>query len=284
MTDLLIRNAELGGVSGVDIRISGGTVTEIGRGITPAGAEVIDADGGAVLPGLTDHHLHLHAMAADAVSVRCGPPHVRDRGDLARALERAQADDNGWVRGVGYIETVAGELDSSVLDTLHGQRPVRIQHRSGAMWVLNGAAMAAARLAETHHPGVELDHAGAPTGRVWRADTWLRERLPRSQPPRLATIGAALARFGITTVTDATPTFPPSRSRPSVLPSALANFPSGCICSARRFEATRTPWRDASAWARTRSCWQIRVFRTSRSWPTSSATFTRSAAPSPSTA
>jgi predicted amidohydrolase YtcJ len=205
MSDLVIRNAELGGMSGVDVRMSGGTITEIGHGITPAGAEVIDADGGAVLPGLTDHHLHLHAMAADAVSVRCGPPHVRDRGDLIRALERAQADDNGWVRGVGYIETVAGDLDSSVLDALHGQRPVRIQHRSGAMWVLNGAATAAARLAEADHPGVERDRSGTPTGRVWRADTWLRERLPRSQPPRLANIGAALARFGITTVTDATP-------------------------------------------------------------------------------
>ncbi|MBV6756149.1 amidohydrolase family protein [Rhodococcus opacus] len=209
MTDILIRNAEVHGAPGTDVRLSGGSVTAVGPGLPAEGADVIDANGGAVLPGLTDHHLHLHAMAADAVSVRCGPPDVRDAAGLADALAHAVADGHGWVRGVGYIETVAGELDYTALDRLHPQRPVRIQHRSGAMWVLNGAAVAAAGLAEAHHRGVERDASGAPTGRVWRADNWLRERLPASRPPALAPIGRSLARLGITSVTDATPDLHP---------------------------------------------------------------------------
>ena len=44
-----------------------------------------------------------------------------------------------------------------------------------------------------------------PTGRLWRADAWLRSRLPGSGPPGLAGVGAALLRHGITAVTDATP-------------------------------------------------------------------------------
>lgn len=54
-------------------------------------------------------------------------------------------------------------------------------------------------------PGCGAGRPGLPTGRLWRADGWLRSRLPPAGPPDLAPIGAALTRFGITAVTDATP-------------------------------------------------------------------------------
>ncbi|MFD6064921.1 amidohydrolase family protein [Rhodococcus wratislaviensis] len=209
MTDLVIRDAEVNGVPGVDVAISDGRITAVGPNLVAPTADVIDAEGGALIPGLHDHHLHLHAMAADAASVRCGPPAVRDPAALADALAAAAGDDNGWVRGVGYIETVAGDLDADRLDRLHAARPVRIQHRSGAIWILNGAAVTAARLNDASHPGVERGPDGHPTGRVWRADTWLRDRLPPSRPPRLDKVGAALTRFGVTGVTDATPDLSP---------------------------------------------------------------------------
>jgi len=209
VTDLLIRGAEVNGIPGVDVAITEGRIAAVGPNLHARTADVIDADGGALIPGLHDHHLHLHAMAADAASVRCGPPTVRNPAALADALDSAAGDDNGWVRGVGYIETVAGDLDADRLDHLHATRPVRIQHRSGAMWVLNGAAVAAARLTDASHPGVERGPDDQPTGRVWRADTWLRDRLPPSRPPGLHTIGATLARFGVTGVTDATPDLSP---------------------------------------------------------------------------
>ncbi|MGV9922549.1 amidohydrolase family protein [Nocardia rhamnosiphila] len=203
MTELLIRDAELPGGRRTDVLLRRGVVAALGKDPAAARVPVLDAEGGALLPGLHDHHLHLHALAADADSVRCGPPQVRTPADLARALAAAPGDD--WIRGVGYVETVAGLLDSAALDALHGARPVRVQHRSGALWILNSAAAARVGLDSASEPGVERDAAGRPTGRLWRADTWLRSRLPDTGPPDLTAVGARLARYGITGITDATP-------------------------------------------------------------------------------
>jgi predicted amidohydrolase YtcJ len=206
MIRLLLRGAEVHGRAPADVRIAGGVVTEIGHRLSPgAGEEVIDARGGALIPGLCDHHLHLHAMAAASASVQCGPPDVTGPDALAAALAAAPPGADGWVRGVGYTEDVAGLLDAAGLDRLHRDRPVRLQHRSGALWIVNTAGARALGLADAEHPGVERDGQGRPTGRLWRADDWLRARLPRSRPPDLAAIGARLARLGITHVTDATP-------------------------------------------------------------------------------
>lgn len=206
MTTLLFRDVDLP-AGPRDVAVHGGRITAIGPGLDADGAEVIEGRGGALLPGLHDHHLHLHAMAADAFSIRCGPPQVTTPAELARAL--ADAPGDGWIRGVGYVETVAGLLDAAGLDMLHARRPVRIQHRSGALWILNSTATALARLGSADHRGVERDETGQPTGRVWRADAWLRGRLPDAGgPPALDTVGADLARFGITGVTDATPDLP----------------------------------------------------------------------------
>jgi predicted amidohydrolase YtcJ len=205
VSGLLVRNAEVDGVQRTDVRIAAGRVTEVGSRLpTLPGEEVLDAAGGALLPGLYDAHLHLHALAAADRSVACGPPTITDRDQMAAALAAAPATA-GWVRGIGYVESVAGALDAATLDRLHGSRPVRIQHRSGALWMVNSRAAEFLGLADASHPGVERDGGGVPTGRLWRADDWLRRRLPHSAPPDLAAVGARLARFGITSVTDATP-------------------------------------------------------------------------------
>ncbi|MEU1981051.1 amidohydrolase family protein [Nocardia sp. NPDC019395] len=203
MSGLLIRDAEVTGVPRTDVLIRDGSVVAVGNDLITTGLPVLDAGGGALLPGLHDHHLHLYALAAEANSIRCGPPRVNTPGDLASALAAAPGD--GWIRGVGYTETVAGLLDSAALDALCRERPVRIQHRSGALWVLNSIAARLAGLDTATEPGVERDGAGHATGRVWRADTWLRSRLPDTGPPDLAEVGAQLARYGVTGITDATP-------------------------------------------------------------------------------
>jgi predicted amidohydrolase YtcJ len=206
----LLRDAEIDGVR-LDVRLEGEWVTDVGAGLPRRlGEEVLECRGGALLPGFVDHHLHLHALAAAEQSVRCGPPAVRDRVSLAESLAVAPADPSGWVRGVGYVETVAGDLDVAALDELHAQRPVRVQHRSGALWMVNSSGAALLELAGADHPGVERDRHGAPTGRIWRADDWLRTRLPPTGPPDLAAVGATLARLGVTAVTDATPDLGPA--------------------------------------------------------------------------
>jgi predicted amidohydrolase YtcJ len=167
---------------------------------------VIDAGGAALLPGLHDHHIHLLALAAARRSVPCGPPEVTSVAALATALRAAaQTRPAGeWVRGVGYHESVAGDLDRYTLDALVADHPVRVQHRSGHGWVFNTAALKAAAVGEDAPEGTEFDGRGQPTGRLWGLDSWLRARMPGGSID-LAAIGAELAAFGITGVTDATP-------------------------------------------------------------------------------
>lgn len=172
---------------------------------------VVDGRGGALLPGLHDHHLHLAATAAEDRSVACGPPAVAGPHALGRALRGAAAvvPPGTWVRGVGFDDTRSGPLDAPALDHLLGplaDRPVRIRHRSGHRWILNGAAAAAVRAAADAGrfdpaalgPGTDLDR-----GIVHGGDRTLRAAWPGDAPPSLGTVGSALARAGCTGVTDA---------------------------------------------------------------------------------
>jgi predicted amidohydrolase YtcJ len=199
---VLIRNAEVEGERR-DVRIAEGLVAEI-AGALPAraGEPSFDAGGGALLPGLHDHHVHLFALAASLASVACGPPDVRDRAALAAALRAAPGE---FPRGVGYHDSVAGALDRAALDALAPDRPVRIQHRSGALWMLNSRAIERLGLdRDADAPGVERDAAGRATGRLLRADAFLRDRLEPAGLPDLAPVGRLLSRCGVTGATDAT--------------------------------------------------------------------------------
>jgi len=202
---VLIRNAEVEGRGPLDVRVEDGRIAEIARELVEQpGEECLDAAGGVLLPGLHDHHLHLLALAAAAHSLRCGPPEVRTREELSGALRGARLHA-GWIRGVGYHDAVAGALDRHALDALAPGVPVRVQHRSGALWILSSAGIDRLGLDRgVDAPGVERDGAGRSTGRLYRLDAWLREQLGAQEPPDLASVGARLASLGVTGVTDAT--------------------------------------------------------------------------------
>ena len=199
---MLIRRAEIEGRIR-DVRLAEGRIEAVAEHIAPQASEAaIEAEGGALFPGLHDHHIHLLALGAALESVVCGPPAVVDHAALATALRLAPGE---FVRGVGYHESVAGPLDRVALDALVPNRPARIQHRSGALWMVNSRAIDRLALDRGENaPGVERDAAGRATGRLFRLDTWLRARLAPSAPPDLAPVGRLLARAGITGVTDAT--------------------------------------------------------------------------------
>jgi predicted amidohydrolase YtcJ len=108
------------------------------------------------------------------------------------------------VRAVGYHESVAGPLDAEALDAIVTDRPVRVQHRSGALWILNTAGVRAAKVEQCTDAGVERDAAGRPTGRLFRMDEWLREQVPAVQGDLPALGREALTR-GVTGFTDADP-------------------------------------------------------------------------------
>ncbi len=186
---MLIRGAEVAGRR-CDVRIGGSTITAIAPQLPPeAGEIVIEAHGGALLPGLHDHHIHLDATAAALLSLRCGPPEVTSREALAQALAAASGD--GWLRGVGYHDSI-GPIDRAWLDVHGPARPLRIQHRGGRMWVLNSRAIA------------EIGGGVPADGRLIDGDALVAARLGRV-PPDLAALGQRLAALGITGVTEVTP-------------------------------------------------------------------------------
>ena len=90
---------------------------------------------------------------------------------------RARTPANSWIRAVGYHESVAGDLDRERLDAWVPDRPLRIQQRGGALWMLNSEALRRLDIDRSPPPGTERDTRGLPNGRLYRADDWLRERL-----------------------------------------------------------------------------------------------------------
>ena len=192
---LLIRDAEVEGRL-VDIAVEDGLITSVSDAVARAPrspvdgldeSDEFDAGGGSVIPGLHDHHIHLLALAAARQSIAFSPSIEKD-------LAAAHSDKpiHEWLRVTGYHESIVGEIDCAWLDERMPDRPVRVQHRTGAMWVLNSAAMRVS--------GIEsID------GMLFGADDLIRERVPRTTVD-LSAVGRELAAYGITGVTDLTPT------------------------------------------------------------------------------
>lgn len=232
---LILRNVEVGGRSGLDVRLQGGRVAEIGARLSGPGDD-FDGRGGALLPGLVDHHIHLLATAAQAQSVRLEG--LGDAGEFARAIRAAlvQRPRGGWLRATGYHERIAGDLDRGVLDQIAPDHSLRIQHQTGSLWILNSRALDALTV-EGAPPQAERDAAGRLTGRIWRGDAWLRNRLA-ADPPDLAPLGRTLAAFGITGLTDASATTDASAAeilaaahRSGALPQQLTLMSAGPLAS-----------------------------------------------------
>jgi predicted amidohydrolase YtcJ len=190
---MLIQQATLLDGSVVDIRTVAGEILEVSAHLDPVAEEaVIDAAGKTVIPGLHDHHVHAYSAAAALTSVHIGPREVHGLDDLKRVLADAEIGDDGWIRAVGYHEAIAGPLDRAALDDVEARTPVRVQHRSGILWTLNSAGLAAVGLP---------DH---PDGRLRSADPTWSNSLARREPS-LGELSQTLASYGVTGITDATP-------------------------------------------------------------------------------
>ncbi len=187
---LIQRAVTLDGAT-VDIRMTD-RIADVAETLTPrVGEDVLDAGGGTVLPGLHDHHVHLYSAAAAATSLRVGPPQVHDRAGLAAALAGAEAGEDGWIRAVGYHDSVAGPLDRDGLDAIAPVTPLRIQHRSGVLWILNSAGLQ------------RIGLAAHPDGRLRSSESWA-DALGRSETS-LTELSDRLTHYGVTGITDATP-------------------------------------------------------------------------------
>lgn len=193
---MLITGVWLRSGARVDVLLRDGAIARVdataahAHGETTDG-EVFDGEGHTLIPGLHNHHVHLAAAAAATRSVHVGPCQVSGAEQFAHVLTTAATDRDGWVRAVGYHETVAGELDRDVLDRIDADRPLRVQHRTGAMWFMNSEGLR--REGRPSHP----------SGRVFRSDRTATTRF--GGVDGLHAVSDRLAGYGVTGVTEATP-------------------------------------------------------------------------------
>ena len=195
MTALIIRNVRLPAGQQCDVAIDNGRIAAIGAKLCQKGHD-FDATGCTLLPGLHDRHLHILATAARRYSIDLSRLPSEDH--IAVTLRGASGPA---LRAIGYDERIAGLPDAKMLDCWAPDRPLRVQDRTGALWVLNHRALA--QLGDLPLPaGAERIDNGELTGRFWREDKWLGRAL-QHQPPEISSLGRELARFGITALTDA---------------------------------------------------------------------------------
>lgn len=177
------------------------------------GTQLIDAGGAIAVPAFHDAHCHLlsYARSRSWLNLRA----ARSMADVraAVAAHAAQMPAGAWVRAFGYDETIlAGgrHPDRHDLDAVAPDRPVRLQHRSLHVDVLNTMALRLVGLMDAR-PGVERDSAtGEPTGRLYSAAELLRAHVPHGAVDDLAAdvrrASEELLAEGVTTVQDASVT------------------------------------------------------------------------------
>ena len=172
---------------------------------------MVDAKGGAVLPGFNDAHLHVIEGGLQLAGVD-----LRNAATVEEAVERVKAwadanPDAAWVTGRGW-STFAADADQptrQALDAVVRARPVYLLSETGdAAWV-NSAALKAAKISRrSDDPAqgrVVRDKRGEPTGLLeGHATTVVSSLMPKAtRDERLRALLAALGeaqRQGITSV------------------------------------------------------------------------------------
>jgi predicted amidohydrolase YtcJ len=209
MSGVLIRGCSILGRPPCSVYIIGGRIEKIGD--EPAslvdGTEVIDGNGGTLLPGLIDTHCHPFEYGWLKRSVD-----LRGTGNITGLRLRLQAGvrraaPGEWVTGMGWDqEAFPGRKMPSHLDIddISQSNPVALTRVCGHIAVLNSRAMRELNLASSVGEGFERDPAGALTGIVKEgALTEVFSRIPRSvqkSSADLQSVEAEAGRLGLTTL------------------------------------------------------------------------------------
>jgi dihydroorotase len=111
----VITGAQLTGGGAADLVLADGLITEVGTGLSAAGAQVLDAAGLIALPGLVDLHTHLREPGReDAETVRTGTEAAALGGFTAvhaMANTNPVADTAGVVEQIWRLGRQAGYCD-----------------------------------------------------------------------------------------------------------------------------------------------------------------------------
>ena len=148
---------------GTAIHIDGGRVAWVGDAAeAPRADRVLNLDGAVVLPGLTDAHVHLFAIAHARLQVSLTAADVSNLSDVLNALkQRAGAISKGqWIFASGLDENVLTERRLPLraeLDQVAPDNPLLIRRFCGHAAVVNSAALRVLGL----HEGVADPDGGA---------------------------------------------------------------------------------------------------------------------------
>ena len=120
--DVLTMDPELGEQPATDVLISEGRIEAIGTGLPADGAEVIDAQGMILMPGMIDGHRHVWQTIALGRMVESNP------GEFARdyiywkmaAVVAMEPEDHYIAELVGGLQAIDSGV-TSILDYAHGQ-------------------------------------------------------------------------------------------------------------------------------------------------------------------
>jgi hypothetical protein len=183
--DLVIRNAQLidpvRGRVGTAIAARGGRIValgyepEVGK-LIGLSTRVLDAGGGALVPGLVDAHAHLLGLGfeldrADLRGARSEDEMVSRAAEFAKRKFASGGGGEGWVLGRGWDQNLwpgAKFPTQQKLNDKIPERPVFLTRVDGHAAVANGAAMRIAGVHKsTRDPDggkIERDADGNPTG------------------------------------------------------------------------------------------------------------------------
>jgi hypothetical protein len=220
MTDLVIRNARIWTGDATNPHadtalIRDGIFAFVGRAQDaqlPPDADIIDAEGGLVLPGFTDSHTHLlgTGLAMQSVDLK-GTPSIAEAA--RRVGERIAVSAPGaWIRGAGWDQNDwpgAQFPHRRDLDVVAADHPIVLTHTSGhCSWVNTAALRAAGITSTTAAPtggSIDVDDTGEPTGILRdNASRLIADVAPKlHQDERIAALKQAIAHahsLGVTTI------------------------------------------------------------------------------------
>ncbi|NTU82102.1 MAG: amidohydrolase [Chloroflexales bacterium] len=173
--------------------------------------ETINLRGRAVVPGLTDAHVHITWQGLGAREARLGEAASLEAA-LAIIAERARALSPGiWLRGGGWDHIPWGRRwpTRADLDAVCPDRPATLTRKDGhSLWVNSKALALAGITAETPDPvggQIQRDQERAPTGILFEAAMDLVRAVvpPIGEVERLDGLRAALHEalsYGITSI------------------------------------------------------------------------------------
>ncbi len=198
MTDLVLTGGRVLGVDApsATVVVRDGVIVSVGADERPApGAEVVDLQGGLLVPGFTDAHAHpiqggIERRTCDLTGAR------GEAAYLERIRSYADAHpESDWIVGAGWEMAAfpGGTPTAASLDLAVGDRPACLVNRDhhGA-WVSTRALALAGVDERTPDPAngrVERDAAGRPTGTLHEGAMALVERLVPKPGPAEMTAG-----------------------------------------------------------------------------------------------